>query len=101
MTGIAFVNVAPVTHFGTNRDPVATNLADASGWLQLFVQQRFFPLFSLLFGISFSLLIASAKRRGVGPRLVLARRLLVLLPMGVLHQMFHPGEALTPTPSWA
>ena len=90
LTGIIFVNVEPVTRFPSG---LAT-LADPSGWLQLFVQQRFFPLFSLLFGISFSLLLASAQRRGARPRVVLARRLLVLAPLGVLHQLVHPGEAL-------
>ena len=92
LTGIIFVNVEPVTGFSSG---LAT-LADPSGWLQLFVQQRFFPLFSLLFGISFSLIFESARRRHANPRVVLLRRLLVLLPVGVLHQLVYPGEALTP-----
>ena len=92
LTGIIFVNVEPVTRFPYE----LPTLADASGWLQLFVQQRFFPLFSLLFGVSFSLIVASAQRRGARPRVALARRLLVLLPLGVLHQLVHPGEALAP-----
>ncbi len=92
LTGIIFVNIEPVTGFRTG---LAT-LANPSGWLQLFVSQRFFPLFSLLFGIGFSLIFESAQRRDARPRIVLLRRLLVLLPVGVLHQFFHPGEALTP-----
>lgn len=90
LTGIVFVNVEPVTRFPVG----AATLADPSGWLQLLVQQRFFPLFSLLFGIGSSLVLASAQRRGARPRVVLARRLLVLAPLGVLHQLVHPGEAL-------
>lgn len=96
LCGIAFVNVEPVTRFGQNLEPAATNLADASGWLQLFVQQRFFPLFALLFGISFMLVFTSAQRRGANPRTVLLRRLLTLLPLGLLHRMLDGGEALTP-----
>lgn len=92
LTGIIFVNIEAVTDFPAG---LAT-LANPSGWLQLFVSQRFFPLFSLLFGISFSLIFQSAQRRDARPRVVLLRRLLVLLPVGVLHQFFHPGEALTP-----
>ena len=92
LTGIIFVNIEPVTGFSTG---LAT-LANPTGWLQLFVQQRFFPLFSLLFGISFSLIFESAQRRSPRPRVVLLRRLLVLLPVGVLHQFVHPGEALAP-----
>ncbi len=91
LTGIIFVNIEPVTGFPYK----LPTLADPSGWLQLFVQQRFFPLFSLLFGIGFSLIFESAQRRDARPRVVLLRRLLVLLPVGVLHQFFHPGEALT------
>ena len=92
LTGIIFVNVEPVTGFPYQ----LPTLVDPSGWLQLFVQQRFFPLFSLLFGISFSLIFESAERRGARARVVLLRRLLVLLPVGVLHQLVYPGEALTP-----
>lgn len=92
LSGIALVNVEAVTGF---RYELPT-LADPSGWLQLFVQQRFFPLFSLLFGISFALIFASAERRGASPRLVLLRRLAVLLPLGVAHQLLQPGEALAP-----
>lgn len=91
LAGIIFVNVGPVTGFSSG----LPTLDDPSGWLQLLVQQRFFPLFSLLFGISFTLVWASARRRGrAHPRVVLLRRLLVLLPLGVLHQLVHPGEAL-------
>ena len=93
--GILLVNIQPVTHFSYETEHARTSLADASGWLQLLVQQRFFPIFSLLFGISFALLLRSAERRSARPRLLLARRLLVLLPIGVLHQWAHPGEALS------
>lgn len=93
LSGILLVNAGPVTRFGSAA-PEAANLGDASGWLQLLVQQRFFPVFSLLFGIGFQLLLASAARRTARPRVVLLRRLLVLLPLGLAHQLLHPGEAL-------
>ena len=95
LCGILLVNVGPVAGFQHEVDHPPATLADASGWLQLLVQQRFFPLFSLLFGMGFSLFLASAARRTERPRVLLLRRLLVLLPLGVLHQLFHPGEALT------
>jgi uncharacterized protein len=94
LCGILLVNIGPVTHFSYEVPHPPANLGDASGWLQLLVQQRFFPIFSLLFGIGFSLFLASAARRHPRPRLLLARRLLVLLPLGALHQLLHPGEAL-------
>ncbi len=94
--GILLVNIGPVTRFGTELEPAAATLSDASGWLQLFVQQRFFPVFSVLFGVGSALFLRSAARRpGARPRVLLLRRLLVLLPVGLLHQLGHPGEALT------
>ncbi len=94
--GILVVNIEPVTDFRESTDAAPITLGDPSGWLQLFVQQRFFPIFCLLFGIGFSLLLTSAARRTARPRLLLLRRLLVLAPLGALHQVWHPGEALLP-----
>jgi uncharacterized protein len=95
LCGILLVNIEPVTRFRYETPPPhPISLPDPSGWLQLLVQQRFFPIFSLLFGIGFSLLLASAADRDRHPRVVLLRRLLVLLPVGLVHQLWHPGEAL-------
>lgn len=96
LCGILFVNIGPATHFQSGVLHGPPTLTDPSGWLQLLVQQRFFPVFSLLFGIGFSLLLRSAQTRMPRPRLVLLRRLLVLLPTGLLHQQLQPGEALLP-----
>ncbi|GAB7192019.1 hypothetical protein NUM3379_27280 [Kineococcus sp. NUM-3379] len=94
LCGILLVNIGPVAHFGYDVPHGPPTLDDAGGWLQLLVQQRFHPVFALLFGAGFSLFLASAARRSARPRVVLLRRLLVLLPLGVLHQFWHPGEAL-------
>lgn len=53
------------------------------------------PIFSLLFGIGFSLLLDSAASRDPRPRLVLLRRLLALLAIGLGHMLLWPGEVLT------
>lgn len=58
--------------------------------------ERFFPIFTLLFGISFAIFLAGATRRSDHPRAVLARRLLALAVIGLCHQFFHQGEALLP-----
>jgi uncharacterized membrane protein YeiB len=67
---------------------VAQPMGDWDPWLGL-------PVFSLLFGIGFSLLLDSAANRVPRPRLVLLRRLLVLLAIGLLHKLLWPGEILT------
>ncbi|WP_426503536.1 DUF418 domain-containing protein [Dactylosporangium sp. McL0621] len=64
--------------------------------LEYLVHGRFFPIFSVLFGISFALFLDTAAARSRHPRLVLLRRLVVLGVLGVAHQQLHAGEALTP-----
>lgn len=45
LVGIITVNVGPLTRFGHDLPPgsLPTTVAHADGWLQLLVQQRFFP----------------------------------------------------------
>ncbi|GAA3616305.1 hypothetical protein GCM10022419_122000 [Nonomuraea rosea] len=63
-------------------------MGDWDPWLGL-------PIFSLLFGIGFSLLHDSAAHRVPRPWLVLLRRLLTLLAIGLVHMLLWPGEVLT------
>lgn len=58
--------------------------------------ERFLAIFALLFGVGFGLFLARAANRTARPRVVLARRLAVLLVIGIVHQFFHQGEALAP-----
>jgi len=80
-----------------------TQLADMSRYqanifglvVDLGFAQRFFPIFSFLFGVGFAIFLESAGRWARRPRLVLLRRLLILLAFGIPHALVHPGEALT------
>ncbi|MEV0388172.1 DUF418 domain-containing protein [Nonomuraea sp. NPDC050643] len=100
LCGILLANVKPIAHMndaGSAAQPVVTASRPGS-WLDLglFVDQRFFPIFSLLFGIGFSLLLHSAGRRTARPRLLLLRRLLVLLALGLAHMfLLWQGDILT------
>ncbi|MEU4722364.1 DUF418 domain-containing protein [Nonomuraea dietziae] len=67
---------------------VAQPMGDWDPWLGL-------PIFSLLFGIGFAMLLDSAASRAPRPRLVLLRRLLTLLAVGLVHMLLWPGEVLT------
>lgn len=100
LCGILLANVIPISAAVASDAPVTTPLTTAGSgtidWLHLLVDQRFFPIFSLLFGIGFSLLVESATARVARPRLVLLRRLLVLLVIGLLHLfLLWPGDILT------
>ncbi|MFI6291251.1 DUF418 domain-containing protein [Nonomuraea sp. NPDC050790] len=63
-------------------------MGDWDPWLGL-------PIFSLLFGIGFTLLLESAAGRAASPRLALLRRLGALLAIGLVHMLLWPGEVLT------
>ncbi|GAA3677555.1 hypothetical protein GCM10022224_047090 [Nonomuraea antimicrobica] len=83
---ILLANIQLIANSGT---AVATQpMGDWDPWLGL-------PVFSLLFGIGFSLLLDSAADRVSRPELVLLRRLLALLAIGLLHMLLWPGEILT------
>ncbi|WP_204044016.1 DUF418 domain-containing protein [Acrocarpospora phusangensis] len=59
--------------------------------MSTFVQGRFYPIFSFLFGMSFALFM------GAHPdRLVMLRRLAVLALFGAAHWAVNPGEVLVP-----
>ncbi|MFI7633052.1 DUF418 domain-containing protein [Nonomuraea sp. NPDC049400] len=84
LCGILLANVQPIASMGG--PPVSeAQPSPADIWLGLLVEQRFFPIFSLLFGIGFSLLLKSAGERTARPRLLLSRRLLALLAIGLAH----------------
>lgn len=51
----------------------------------LFVESKFFALFSFMFGLSFALQLLNAKERGADATRLFRRRLLALLGFGVLH----------------
>lgn len=57
-------------------------------------RERFLPIFTLLFGVSFGIFLQRAGGRTPRPRLILVRRLVALAALGALHQLVHPGEVL-------
>ena len=90
--GIAFVNVTQMW----NMYPASTSNTQAWTWVNLLVNERFFPVFTFLFGIGFAMITRSARRRGRVEWQIMLRRLIPLLLLGLVHTIFQPGEALTP-----
>ena len=93
LCGIIFANIPPLLRLET---PLGGPVPFEATAIDFLVQGRFFPIFSLLFGVSFALMWRGAHSRSAHPRVVLLRRLLLLGVIGVLHQILHPGEALLP-----
>jgi uncharacterized protein len=61
---------------------------------EFFIRGKFFSLFSLLFGIGFSVQLESARRRGARFGRHFTRRLAVLFALGVLHGLIWYGDIL-------
>lgn len=91
LLGIIFANVGPIILPSS----IHTNLI----WgkiLEYVISERFFMIFSFLFGIGFYIFITRAVNRGDRSKILFIRRLIALLIFGLIHQYFQPGEALLP-----
>ncbi|GAA0233923.1 DUF418 domain-containing protein [Cryptosporangium japonicum] len=92
LAGIVEFNLVQMSGFARPGGAAADHVG-AFVWESLFIQ-RFFPIFSFLFGVSFALFLRTASRRTDRPRLVLSRRLLWLGVFGALHTLLQHGEVL-------
>ncbi|GII30449.1 DUF418 domain-containing protein [Planotetraspora mira] len=96
LCGILLANIQPIANAGKVVIAAGSSADPEWDWVGLLVPQRFFPIFSVLFGIGFSLLLGSAAGRAPRPRLILLRRLLVLLGVGLVHHvLLWQGDILT------
>ncbi|WP_229070120.1 DUF418 domain-containing protein [Actinoplanes sp. DH11] len=92
LCGIMIINIYQQVVF---RGAAAGTAGQMPTAVQLLFYERFYPIFSILFGVGFGIFLRRAALRTDRPRLVLARRLVVLLLIGALHFVVHPGEVLT------
>ena len=93
LLGIMLVNILPLLAVKLP----APGSADAAyqRFLFLFVEGRFYTLFSFLFGVGFYLFISRANAKGKNGYVLFLRRIAALFILGWFHVKFHPGEALT------
>lgn len=62
--------------------------------IDIFVEKKFFSIFSFLFGAGFYIFASRAESRGDKPRWRFTRRLLALLLIGIIHFFFFWGSIL-------
>lgn len=92
MCGIVFVNIAQITAMPRGPGSAADNPAGLV--FDLGFYERFYPIFSFLFGLSFAIFLAGAEQRSDRPWLVAIRRLVAIGLIGLLHSLLQPGEVL-------
>ncbi|QTD39431.1 DUF418 domain-containing protein [Sporosarcina sp. Te-1] len=92
LLGIMLVNILALLHI----EIPEPNTVDASyqRFLYLFVEGRFYAIFSFLFGVGFYIFLTKAKTKEQKGTMLFLRRMAVLFGFGLIHQLFHPGEAL-------
>lgn len=91
LLGIAIANYPEFSlySFLSDSEQSAMPTADAdmlTRWLELvFVDGKFYTIFSVLFGIGFSIILRNCMARGIGGMKVFYRRMAVLAVIGVAH----------------
>ncbi len=89
--GVFCVNVQvmamPLAEIFSPKIPDGASTLDIAAWAftKIFCEGKFYPLFSMLFGMGFILLIDRARAKGVSPVPLYARRILILFAFGALH----------------
>ena len=92
--GVLFDNIIGFSGWGMMGEKAQESLttwpADSIlGLLELtFIKGKFYSLFSLLFGIGFSIILVRNEQKGVNPLKIFYRRLIILLLFGVVHSYF-------------
>lgn len=93
LMGIILVNVIPLL----SATPPVHGTLNAAYWrfLYLFVEGRFYTIFTFLFGVGFYIFISRANANGKNGYALFLRRILALFIFGLIHVQFQQGEALT------
>jgi uncharacterized protein len=60
----------------------------------IFLEWKFFTIFSILFGYSFGLILSSLEKKSINPVLFFARRMGWLFVIGIIHASFWWGDVL-------
>ncbi|MFM1653342.1 DUF418 domain-containing protein [Brevibacillus sp. B_LB10_24] len=95
--GIMLINVPAYIIYTSDTPPV-----DYSGLngvlhtlISIFVEKKFFSIFSFLFGVGFYIFVSRAEKRGDRYYLRYVRRLLAMLVFGIVHLLIWWGDILT------
>ena len=94
LMGILFANIPGIARMPIPTDGEAGYAV--SRFIDLAVEQRFYPIFCLLFGAGFVIFMRNAQAKGASPFKLMARRLGFLAVFGIAHQFLQTGEALLP-----
>src|SRR5699024_908820 len=93
LIGLPFVNVIGLWMGRLNLSGTETDIF-VQRFLYIFIEGRFYAIFSFLFGLGIWIFLSKAKEKTAKPYRLFLRRMLLLGIIGAIHQVFQPGEAL-------
>ncbi|WP_338780121.1 DUF418 domain-containing protein [Metabacillus sp. FJAT-52054] len=93
LIGLPFVNVLALWRTNVNLSGTQQDIW-VQRFLYLFVEGRFYAIFSFLFGLGLWIFLSRAKEKSDHPSVLFIRRMLLLLAAGVLHHLIYDGETL-------
>ncbi|MEG0440405.1 MAG: hypothetical protein RR587_14315, partial [Solibacillus sp.] len=94
--GILFINVAAFKILVEGELPEYSGINGIiETFIDIFIEKKFFSIFSFLFGVGFYIFASRAEARGDKPRWRFARRLLALLLIGIVHIIVFWGSILS------
>ena len=94
LLGICLANFPEFSLYTFQKSEVAASMPTAGidrvvRYLQyLFIDGKFYTLFSLLFGIGFSIILSNAQRKGISGFRIFYRRMSILALIGFIHLLF-------------
>ncbi|TDL32876.1 DUF418 domain-containing protein [Jeotgalibacillus sp. S-D1] len=93
LIGLPFVNVLALWRTNVNLSGTQQDIL-VQRFLYLFVEGRFYAIFSFLLGLGFWIFLSRAKEKSDHSSALFIRRMLVLFVVGVLHHLIYPEETL-------
>ena len=93
LIGLPFVNVLAFWSSNINLSGTQEDIW-VQRFLYLFVEGRFYAIFSFLFGLGIWIFLSRAKEKNDRPYVLFIRRMLILGLVGAIHNLINPGEAL-------
>ncbi|AOP17377.1 putative 39.9 kDa protein in amylase 3'region [Bacillus licheniformis] len=94
LCGIIFMNIDVLAMIDSRTGgPISHLIAQIKPYV---FEQRFYVIFSFLFGVGFYLFLSRAEQKNANGHLMFFRRLVALAFFGAIHQLVQPGEALLP-----
>ncbi|GAA5514034.1 hypothetical protein Dcar01_02783 [Deinococcus carri] len=97
LRGVSLIGIPIINSSSILRLNIDTDLSlSIYKWTELLFRGHFFPIFSMLFGVTAGMLLMRTRQRGQPASRIFLRRLGIMALFGIFHRLLQPGEVLLP-----